>query len=84
MCIRDSFYIDGVNTIIHMSTSYGDTLGLGSTEMLLALLLVQLLGLPFALLYQKLAGRFGARTMVAVSYTHLPRRCSTGWRRSRW
>ncbi|MGN8937486.1 MFS transporter [Bittarella sp. HCP28S3_D9] len=60
------FYIDGVNTIIHMSTSYGDTLGLGSTEMLLALLLVQLLGLPFALLYQKLAGRFGARTMVGV------------------
>ena len=60
------FYIDGVNTIIHMSTSYGDTLGLGATEMLLALLLVQLLGLPFALLYNKLAGRFGARAMVGV------------------
>ena len=37
------FYIDGVNTIIHMSTSYGDTLGLDSTSMLLALLLVQVL-----------------------------------------
>lgn len=60
------FYIDGVNTIIHMSTSYGDTLGLGSAEMLLALLLVQLLGLPFALLYIKLAQRFSARTMVGV------------------
>ena len=42
------FYIDGVNTIIHMSTSYGDTLGLDSTAMLLALLLVQILGLPSA------------------------------------
>lgn len=60
------FYIDGVNTIIHMSTSYGDTLGLDSTSMLLALLLVQVLGLPFCLLYIKASQRFGARAMVAV------------------
>ena len=60
------FYIDGVNTIIHMSTSYGDTLGLDSTSMLLALLLVQVLGLPFCLLYMKLSAKFGARFMVGV------------------
>ena len=60
------FYIDGVNTIIHMSTSYGDTLGLDSTSMLLALLLVQVLGLPFCLLYIKASERFGARVMVGV------------------
>lgn len=60
------FYIDGVNTIIHMSTSYGDTLGLGATEMLLALLLVQVLGLPFCLLYIKLSEKFGARFMIGV------------------
>lgn len=60
------FYIDGVNTIIHMSTSYGDTLGLDSTSMLLALLLVQVLGLPFCLLYIKLSEKYGARTMVGV------------------
>lgn len=60
------FYIDGVNTIIHMSTSYGDTLGLDSASMLLALLLVQVLGLPFCLLYIKASSRFGARTMVGV------------------
>ena len=60
------FYIDGVNTIIHMSTSYGDTLGLDSTSMLLALLLVQGLGLPFCLLYIKASERFGARVMVGV------------------
>ena len=34
--------------------------------MLLALLLVQVLGLPFCLLYMKLASKFGARTMVGV------------------
>ena len=60
------FYIDGVNTIIHMSTSYGDALGLDSTSMLLALLLVQVLGLPFALLYIKASEKFGARFMVGV------------------
>lgn len=60
------FYIDGVNTIIHMSTSYGDTLGLDSTSMLLALLLVQVLGLPFCLLYIKLSEKYGARTRVGV------------------
>lgn len=60
------FYIDGVNTIIHMSTTYGDTLGIDSTQMMLALLLVQILGLPFALLYIKLADKFGARTMVGA------------------
>ena len=60
------FYIDGVNTVIHMSTSYGDTLGLDSTKMLLALLLVQVLGLPFCLAYIKLADKFGARAMIGV------------------
>lgn len=60
------FYIDGVNTIIHMSTIYGSALNIDSTQMLLALLLVQMLGLPFALLYTRLADRYGARTMVGV------------------
>lgn len=60
------FYIDGVNTIIHMSTSYGDTLGLNQTQMMLALLLVQMLGLPFAMVYMKLSEKFGARTMIGV------------------
>ena len=60
------FYIDGVHTIISMSTSYGTNLGLDSAGMLLALLLVQVLGLPFCLLYMKLAEKFGARAMVGV------------------
>ena len=61
------FYIDGVGTIIHMSTIYGDTLGLDSTMMMLAMLVVQLLGLPFCLLYIRLAERFGARRMVGCA-----------------
>ena len=60
------FYIDGVHTIIAMSTTYGTNLGLDSTGMMLALLLVQVLGLPFCLLYMKLSARFGARVMVGA------------------
>ncbi|MGN0975421.1 MAG: MFS transporter [Gemmiger sp.] len=60
------FYIDGVHTIISMSTTYGTNLGLDSTGMLLALLLVQVLGLPFCMLYMKLSAKFGARFMVGV------------------
>ena len=58
------FYIDGVHTVISMATTYGTNLGLDSTGMMLALLLVQILGLPFCLLYIKCSEKFGARTMV--------------------
>lgn len=61
------FYIDGVHTIINMATSYGTNLGLDSAGMLLALLLVQVLGLPFCMLYTKLAEKYGARRMVGVA-----------------
>lgn len=61
------FYIDGVGTIIHMSTIYGSALGIDSVQMMLALLLVQVLGLPFAMLYTKLSEKYGARTMVGVA-----------------
>ncbi len=60
------FYIDGVNTIIHMSTIYGSSLGIDATQMMLALLLTQLLGLPFAILYSKLSEKFGTRAMIGV------------------
>ena len=58
------FYIDGVNTIIHMSTIYGSSLGIDSTQMMLALLLTQVLGLPFALMYIKLSEKLGTKTMI--------------------
>lgn len=58
------FYIDGVGTIISMSTAYGTDLGLGSTELIIALLAVQIVAAPFAVLFGKLANRFGARKMI--------------------
>ncbi|MDC7125802.1 MAG: MFS transporter, partial [Spirochaetales bacterium] len=60
------FYIDGVNTIIYMSTAYGTTLQIDSTQMMLALLMVQILAFPFALLYGELAKRYSAKLMLAI------------------
>lgn len=53
------FYIDGVNTVINMATSYGATLGLDSTGMILALLVTQLVAFPCAILFARLSKKTG-------------------------
>ena len=58
------FYIDGVGTIISMSTAYGRDLGLGVTLLIVVLLFIQIVAFPFALLYGNLASRFSTRTML--------------------
>ncbi len=59
------FYIDGVNTVISMSTAYGTTLGLEASQMILALLLTQLIAFPAAIFFGRLAGKFGSLRLVA-------------------
>ncbi|MEA4848609.1 MAG: MFS transporter [Clostridiaceae bacterium] len=58
------FYIDGVNTIIHMATVYGDSVGIGSTSLILALLVTQIVAFPCAIAFGKLAKRFGSSRMI--------------------
>ncbi|WP_100009980.1 MFS transporter [Lentibacillus sediminis] len=58
------FYIDGVGTIISMSTAYGTDLGLGATDLLIALFAVQVVAAPFAVLFGRLAKKFGAKKML--------------------
>lgn len=60
------FYIDGVDTIIKMATSYGSDLGISSTNLLIILLATQFIAFPFALLYGKLAERYRGKTMLFV------------------
>ncbi len=61
------FYIDGVNTVIHMATVYGSTLGLGTTGMILALLVTQIVAVPFSILFSQLSGRFGSVRMIRLA-----------------
>ena len=73
------FYIDGVGTIIHMATVFGDSRGLGSMELMLVLLVVQVVAFPFAILYGKLAGRFGPRRMILFGIATYIVVCAVGY-----
>lgn len=61
------FYIDGVDTIISMATNYGETLGLGAIGMILALLVTQIVAVPFSILFGNLAKKVGAMRMIAIA-----------------
>jgi UMF1 family MFS transporter len=58
------FYIDGVNTIISISTSYGSKLGLDDISMILALLTTQIVAVPFSILFGKLADKVGSINLL--------------------
>jgi MFS transporter, UMF1 family len=60
------FYIDGVNTIITMSTTYGSDLGISSENLLIILFVTQIVAAPFSLLYGKLAERFKSKIMLLI------------------
>ena len=60
------FYIDGVHTIIKMSTSYGTDLGIDATQLVLALLVTQFVAFPSAIIYGRLANKWGTKRMLLV------------------
>ncbi|CAM3191577.1 MFS transporter [Filibacter tadaridae] len=60
------FYIDGVGTIIAMSTAYGTDLGISATSLLIILFVTQVVAAPFAILYGKLAQKFTGKKMLYV------------------
>ncbi|MDN3449964.1 MFS transporter [Planococcus sp. APC 3906] len=58
------FYIDGVGTIIALSTAYGTDLGLSATSLLIVLFVTQAVAAPFAILYGRLSERFTGKKML--------------------
>jgi len=50
-------YNDGIGTIIGVAAIYGAELGFGSTELILALLLVQFVGIPYSLIFGRLPSK---------------------------
>ncbi len=60
------FYIDGVNTIIHMAAVYGASVGIDNTTLLLALLVTQIVAFPCAIIYGKIAEKVGSHRMIAI------------------
>ena len=61
------FYIDGVDTIIRMAVDYGLSLGFASNDLIVALLIVQFVGFPAALLFGKLGQSWGVRKSIFLA-----------------
>jgi MFS transporter, UMF1 family len=59
------FFNDGIQTVIAASSVYGARqLGFGTSQLIVTILLVQLVAFFGALLFGRLAGRYGARDVV--------------------
>ncbi|MBC8611967.1 MFS transporter [Massilimaliae timonensis] len=58
------FYIDGVDTIIKLSTTYGQAVGLDTTGMIIALLVTQLVAFPAVLVFAKVSQRFSTKRVL--------------------
>lgn len=61
------FYIDGVDTIIRMAVDYGMSLEFASNDLIVALLLVQFVGFPFALLFGWLGQNWGVKKSIYLT-----------------
>ena len=60
-------YIDGVGTILLAATPLASGLKISGTMIMLTILALQIIGLPFTLLYGKLAEKFSAKRMIYIA-----------------
>jgi UMF1 family MFS transporter len=61
------FYIDGVDTIIRMAVDYGLSLGFKSSDLIVALLIVQFVGFPAALVFGKMGELWSVRKSIFLA-----------------
>lgn len=61
------FYIDGVDTIISMASSFGVDIGINSNHLIIILLIINIVAFPFTILYGRLSQRYGTKTMILVA-----------------
>jgi UMF1 family MFS transporter len=64
MLVAFLIYNDGITTIQKMATAYGTEIGIPRDALITAILIVQFVGVPFALLFGMLAGRIGAKRSI--------------------
>jgi len=60
-------YNDGIGTIIRMAAIYGREVGIAQTDLIGALLLTQFVGIPFALIFAKIAGKITAKKGIYLA-----------------
>ncbi|MCR5184387.1 MAG: MFS transporter [Opitutales bacterium] len=60
-------YIDGVGTVVTSAVRYGNALGFSQMQLFIALLLVQIFGIPCALIFGWLGKKFGAKPILLTA-----------------
>ena len=66
MLVAFLIYNDGIQTIIKMATAYGAEIGIGEGTLIAAILVAQIVGIPFTFLFGALAARIGPKTAIFV------------------
>ena len=57
-------YSDGLSSIISLAIAYGTTIGIDAMTLLMVLLVTQFVAFPFAIIYGKMAEKFGAKKTI--------------------
>ena len=60
-------YNDGIGTIMKMATAYGDEIGISVTDMTIALIITQFVGIPFSFGFGWLARRLGTKRSILLA-----------------
>ncbi|MFD2638136.1 MFS transporter [Piscibacillus salipiscarius] len=60
-------FSDGISTIIRMATFYGSTIGIGTNDLIAALLITQFVGIPCTLFFSKLAKWISAKKALTLA-----------------
>ncbi len=59
-------YIDGVDTVIRMAVDYGLSIGLGSADLIQALLVTQFVGFPAAIVFGRVGEKLGPKRGILL------------------
>ncbi len=67
MLVAFLIYNDGIGTIIRMAGPYGQEIGLPQDALIMAFVMVQFVGIPFAFAFGRLADRIGAKPSIFIA-----------------
>ena len=60
-------YSDGIGTVIKMATIYGKEVGIGTSDLIGAIVMVQFLGVPFTFAFGGIADKFGPKPSLCLA-----------------
>lgn len=67
MLLAFLLYNDGIGTMIRMASLYGTQVGIDQGSLIGALLMVQFVGIPFAIIFGRLAARIGPKPAILLA-----------------